>query len=538
MSYGLTVAHASLVRTFMTARSPTRLLPLAMSRPTAGKEPRPRPEFSARSLSLCVSAEALALIPFEVARRLCVLPLGVIGRSRGAVVSIAVPAETHAESTQQVKVLLGCEVRSCAVPSTVLREALSLAYRRSGSELEGAAESLRRIDLPTESPDSAPFLSPTGEVAQFLAELIQFALARDASDIHVIPGPQGTKISLRIQGELMSREAPICAPEVHPQLIRRLKVLARLDTSTVPLPLDGTLTISASSEEKLYARMSTVPTVFGEKAVLRLLRGSEVLPLSELGFDSTILPLFERFFAQEEGALLLAGPTGSGKSTTLYSAATELARAGNIVCTAEDPVERQLPELTQISILPQQGLTYPVALRSILRQDPDAILIGEIRDAESASIALQAALTGHSLMASLHARNVSEVLMRLTLLGLDTLTVAQSVRLILVQRLAPLLCHCKQLDALHGEETGQTYFRRNGCSACGFTGYVGRSVVGEALWIDERSAPDLVRAKDCREFLQEAADRGEYITFAPQIQKLLQNGKIEARHYLHFLHQK
>ena len=317
------------------------------------------------------------------------------------------------------------------------------------------------------------------------------ALQVGASDIHLETDPSGLTVKYRLDGAL-SKVTKIDTLAMADQMISRIKVLAELDIGERRIPQDGRFKVNCLGKS-IDLRVSIMPSVYGEDAVLRLLdrstltAQSQQLTLDALGFDQPTLLQIRRLAKAPYGMFLVTGPTGSGKTTTLYAALTESKTEEEKVVTIEDPVEYKLEGVLQIPVNEKKGLTFAKGLRSILRHDPDKIMVGEIRDAETAQVAVQSALTGHLVFTSVHANNAFDVLGRFLHMGLDPYTFVSALNGVVAQRLVRMLCeHCKQPMNSMGEETGmQTLFKAVGCPHCRGTGYKGRKAIAEVLLIDD-----------------------------------------------------
>lgn len=303
-------------------------------------------------------------------------------------------------------------------------------------------------------------------------EIALQAIDSRASDIHIEAGIAGTIVRLRVDGLL--QEHIHHPPELHERLITRIKILARLDIAEKRLPQDGRLTIGRDfSQPDIDCRVSLLPTLYGEKAVIRILPNRiEELALDQLGLLSEQLAIFKNVLSQTHGLILVTGPTGSGKTRTLYSCLQTLNQTHRNVCSVEDPVEIRLPGINQVSYHPRAGLDFSTIIRALLRQDPDVIMIGEIRDRASAELALQAAQTGHLVLSTLHTRNARGALARLQALGIDREAMESCVRSISSQRLVQRICTVCQNKQSATDDS---------CKLCNGTGYFGRIGVHEVL---------------------------------------------------------
>ncbi len=473
-------------------------------------------------------------MPYELALKCSALPLGVITVSGRQVLSIACGRSPSPETLADLKFASDKEVRVESVPGEIIEKAIFFAYHRDDEKLKSAAARIQSAENSDEARgkvttrNSLPaFAAPSGESAQFLQALIEYAISLGASDLHIVPRLDGTRVMLRVDGELLSKDDSVCNLRHHEQIIQRLKVLCALDTSQHKLPQDGAFAVPLKTCAQ-HVRVSLMPTVHGEKAVLRFMGCEGQIGLQSLGLEANIINPIQDFLDRGEGLLLCAGPTGSGKSTTMYAIMAELARRNLSLVSAEDPVELMVEGVAQTSINEKVGLDYPTCLRSLLRQDPDAILIGEIRDAQSARIAFQAALTGHLVISTVHARNVFDVLLRVRDLGVDALSVAQALQLVLCQRLLPKLCErCRVIDLQASNELGFAAYKRVGCAKCDYSGYSGRSLATEMLHMKDEVATAIGQGRVGRDDLLKLLDSASFVPLQDSVSVLLRAGVIE-----------
>ena len=369
----------------------------------------------------------------------------------------------------------------CAEPGTLVQR-ISSAYAAGESsaaavvsEVESDADLWRIMqELPAvedllETSDDAPII-------RMLNALLTQAARDGASDIHIEPYERHSSVRFRVDGTLREVVKPNRA--LHAALISRLKIMADLDISEKRLPQDGRISLRIGTRA-VDVRVSTLPSAHGERAVLRLLDKSEnQLSLESVGMQGAVLRRFERLIAQPHGIILVTGPTGSGKTTTLYAALQRLDASASNIMTVEDPIEYELPGIGQTQVNTKIDLDFAKALRAILRQDPDIIMIGEIRDFETAQIAIQASLTGHLVLATLHTNDAASAVTRLTDIGVEPFLLSSSLLGVLAQRLVRKRCiHC------NGASTGSALSA--GCAQCGHTGYSGRTGVFELLVTDD-----------------------------------------------------
>jgi len=348
------------------------------------------------------------------------------------------------------------------------------------------------------------------------------SLRRGASDIHVEPYEKSFRIRFRIDGVLYDVMKP--PMKMRDALISRLKIMAKLDISEKRLPQDGRIKIKVRVDERsreLDFRVSTLPTLFGEKVVLRLLdKDKLMLDMSKLGFEAESLEKFQRAIANPYGMVLVTGPTGSGKTNTLYSALQTLNTSETNIMTAEDPVEFNLEGINQVQMKEQIGLNFAAALRSFLRQDPNIILVGEIRDFETAEIAIKAALTGHLVLSTLHTNDAPSTISRLVNMGIEPFLVATSVNIIQAQRLIRRICvNCKEeaqvpKEALVEagfsveEAAGLTLYKGAGCEACLNTGYKGRVGLYEVMEVTDELRELIIIGASAIELRKKAIELG------------------------------
>ncbi len=334
-----------------------------------------------------------------------------------------------------------------------------------------------------------------------LDEIVRRAAAAKASDIHLEPKRDRLNVRFRVDGEMI--EEPSVPLDIAPEVISRIKVLARMDIAERRLPQDGQLTLTPAGDT-VHLRASTFPSSLGEKIVLRVLSGQALIPFEKLGIEPIGQAIVRNLVDRPQGFIVTSGPTGSGKTSTLYSLLRLLDTRRTNVVTLEDPIEVELPQITQGQTNVKAGFTFATGLRAILRQDPDVIMVGEIRDAETAGIALQAALTGHLVMSTLHTSDAVESVVRLVDLGVEPWIIANALTAVLAQRLVRIVCKDCQEEAmiehplLDGDEMilpkGSKIVRPRGCAKCLKTGYKGRVGIFEIVVVDDEMR-ELIKAK-------------------------------------------
>jgi len=368
-----------------------------------------------------------------------------------------------------------------AVQSTYSNQQSDRNLLTTAKEIEGSQSDLS-LDKLIEKAGEAP-------VIKLVDLIIRQAIDERASDIHIEPFDNKIILRYRIDGNLYTIPPP--APHLHVAIVSRIKILAKLDIAEKRLPQDGAIT--AKLENRFVdIRVSTVPTVWGEKVVMRILdKGTVKLELTGLGFTPKQIDTIKKSLSKPYGLFFVTGPTGSGKSTTLYSCLNEVIDPRKNVVTVEDPVEYKVEGINQIAVRPEIGLSFATALKAFLRQDPDVIMVGEVRDLETASICVRAALTGHFVLSTLHTNDAASAITRLIDIGIPNYLITPSLVMILAQRLGRRLCpKCKEPyepePSLHGgiDIKSDLVYKSSGCEDCNHTGYKGRIVVAEALTID------------------------------------------------------
>jgi len=432
---------------------------------------------------------AVAVVPRDLAERYILMPVEVSEEGE-LVVAMADPQNVLA--LDDLRIITGYEIRPAISTKDDILIAIEEYYKI-------AEESSADEFLGTEEVDESELASLTdvtsdAPIVKLVNYIIQKAVAERASDIHIEPQETDLRVRFRIDGVL--HEVMRSPRSAQASIISRFKIMADMDIAESRKPQDGHCAVTIGTH-KLDFRVSTLPTVYGERVVLRILRKDSILlQLSDLGFLPTSLERFESSFTKPYGAILVTGPTGSGKSTSLYAAINVLNSPTRHIITAEDPVEYRLPGVNQCQVNPKAGLTFAGALRSFLRCSPDVILVGEIRDQETAQIAIESALTGHLVLSTLHTNDAAGAVTRLVEMGVEPFLVASAVDCILAQRLARRLCSdCKAewtpkpqvlIDAGFPEDNlPEKVYKPVGCKKCGNTGYKGRMGVHEVLMVTE-----------------------------------------------------
>lgn len=470
--------------------------------------------------SMRISKDYLKHVPYSFAKKNVVLPI----KEEGGVVFVAISDPLHLEPLEELRLMLNCPVKAVYSPKETILSALNDRYNRehgeaselianladSGDDGKGEGE-VEVYDLLDDSHSQAPII-------KLLNLILSEAIQQGASDIHFEPLEEHLRVRYRIDGVLITRHSP--AQEYQAQLMTRIKVMSKLDIAEHRLPQDGRIKLKMGRRE-IDFRVSTVPVAGGERIVLRILdKGNVILGLDKIGMLPSVLDEFRRLIATPEGILLVTGPTGSGKTTTLYSAICEMYNDETNIMTIEDPVEYNLKGIAQIGVQSKIKLTFATGLRHILRQDPDIIMIGEIRDRETAEIAVQSSLTGHLVLSTLHTNDAPSAITRLVDMGVEPYLLSSTVIGVLAQRLVRRICpDCRtpykpterelQSLGLTPEELDQGHlFHGRGCSSCFDSGYKGRLGIYELMMVNNDIKKQIVKSPDALQLRQIALDNG------------------------------
>jgi general secretion pathway protein E len=472
-----------------------------------------------------VDAAELREIPMEAAT----LPSGFLRqallypyRVDDGTVFIAMADPLDSDNIRAVEQLVGRKAEVRLASEAAILKALDVwlgaEQAEEGVEPQDSDEPPRVAEAEAADIDQLRDLASEAPVIRWVNQLVARALERRSSDIHFEPFERQFRVRYRIDGVLY--EVPAPPREMRAAITSRIKLMAKLNIAEQRLPQDGRIPLRVLGRE-IDLRVSTLPTLYGESVVMRLLdrSASDRYSLATLGFPESLLQKMEHYLTLPHGLFLVTGPTGSGKSTTLYGALRRLNTMDKKVITVEDPVEYELPGVNQIHVNPQIGLTFAAGLRHIVRQDPDIIMIGEIRDLETAEIAMRAALTGHLVFSTLHTNDAPSAVTRLTDMGVEHYLVSSSLVSVLAQRLVRVLCpDCKKPYAAEGDELRRegwegasgalTLYRAEGCVHCAHTGFLGRVGIFEFMELDEGIRRAIVARADASTLRGAARERG------------------------------
>ena len=462
----------------------------------------------------------ISKVPIAFSKKHMVVPL----KMEDGILTVAAVDPLHYEPLDDLRVILGChELRVVLSSEHEVLRAINRFYEQRSDTTEEMIQSMDTENSDRflhELEETEDLLDVSDEAPVIkLVNLILFQAVRErASDIHIEPFQKELKVRYRIDGILYQRFDP--PKRYQSAIISRLKVMAKLDIAEKRLPQDGRIPIKIA-EKDIDIRVSIIPTTFGERVVLRLLdKSSVLLGLEEVGLSPDQLEILEDLIHRANGILLVTGPTGSGKTTTLYGALSRINSPDKNIITIEDPVEYHLWGIGQIQVNPKIGLTFAHGLRSVLRHDPDVILVGEIRDVETAEIAIQSALTGHLVFSTLHTNDAASAVTRLVDMGIEPFLAASVVRATVAQRLIRVICpECKEgyvpeAEALREEGLamsqleGKTLYWGKGCPACSETGYRGRTGIYEILLVSEAIRQLIMKKADSTTIGRKAVEEG------------------------------
>jgi general secretion pathway protein E len=466
-----------------------------------------------------ISKDLLKHVPYSFAKRNVVLPI----KEEQGTVFIAISDPLHLEPLEELRLMLNCPVKGVYSPKETILSAINDRYNRE----HGAASELianlgdradEKSDGEIEVYDLLDDVHHQAPIVKLLNLILTEAIQQGASDIHFEPFEDRLRVRYRIDGVLQNRHSP--AQEFQGQLMTRIKVMSKLDIAEHRLPQDGRIKLKMGRRE-IDFRVSTVPVAGGERIVLRILdKGNVILGLDKIGMLPSVLESYRELLAIPEGILLVTGPTGSGKTTTLYSSICEIYNDETNIMTIEDPVEYNLKGIAQIGVQSKIKLSFATGLRHILRQDPDIIMIGEIRDGETADIAVQAALTGHLVLSTLHTNDAPSAITRLVDMGVEPYLLSSTIVGVLAQRLVRRICpECKvayhptdrelqNLGLNRADLVDDQLFHGTGCSHCFESGYKGRLGIYELMVINNEIKKQIVKSPDAVQLRHIALENG------------------------------
>ena len=471
-------------------------------------------------------------VPFMINERLArkhnLIPI----RLDGNRIIVAMSDPLNIFAVDDVKVATGYEVEPVIATYCEIEAAINQRYQKISAQkaLEEFSENYS-LDYVTEEDDELSEKIANAPVVKLVQAIISQAAKLKASDIHIEPAEDKVRVRYRIDGELTEGIAP--GRSSHAAIVTRIKIMGRMDIAEKRIPQDGRVEMELDGKP-IDMRISAIPTVHGEKIVIRLLdRSGEVMTKEQLGFTPENITVFNKIIKNPYGIILVTGPTGSGKTTTLYAALSELNTVNKNIITIEDPVEYRLDGVNQSQVNAKAGLTFASGLRSILRQDPDIIMVGEIRDSETAQIAVRAAITGHLVLSTVHTNDTSSTIARLVDMGIEPYLLSSSVVGIIAQRLVKKICtNCRvsyPASAIEAEAlgVGQGYilYRGEGCNLCNHTGYSGRMAIHELMPITKK-VREVIETRQTTDIIKETAVAQGMTTLRDNCVKLALKGII------------
>jgi type IV pilus assembly protein PilB len=467
-----------------------------------------------------ISPDILGLVPEDMAIKHGIMPV----QREGQTIHVVTSDPRNLGLIDTIKFITGCQVKLWMTPESQLKKAIDKYYvsKVNHGEIQNILQDVEdaSVEVVSDSKDedSGDYQATEAPLVRLVNKVLLDAVKMKASDIHIESFEKTVRVRYRIDGNLF--EQTTLPYKLRNAIVSRVKIMSNLDISERRLPQDGRIKL-AFGHKKIDLRVSTLPTIFGEKVVMRILDSDNLmLDIRKMGFSERSLKDFQEALGSPYGMILVTGPTGSGKSTTLYSALSALNNADTNIMTAEDPVEYNLEGINQVNVNNDVGLTFAAALKSFLRQDPDVIMVGEIRDLETSQIAIKAALTGHLVLSTLHTNDAPSTITRLVDMGIEPFLVASSVRLVIAQRLLRKVCMAcretisppsidilKTLSLNANEASSFTWYAAKGCDLCGKMGYKGRFAIHQVLPVSEgvrrlivdRATPDEIEKQSIQE---------------------------------------
>ena len=480
-----------------------------------------------------VELDSVRLITESLARQYNILPIYL----RAGTLTIATNDPLDFACLEDVAMITGFDIRTVLSPQSEIERAINRVYSKKSSEDiignikdEFSATYVPLVERESEADIGMNERIDSAPIVKLVNSLVLEAYQQNASDIHIEPNESSTRIRFRIDGDLQHHNE--LSHDVHQLISTRIKIISGMNIAEKRIPQDGSFQFK-NDFLNVDIRVSSLPTPFGEKLVLRLLGADRNIDynLQSLGLSDQTIETIEKAVRLPHGIILVTGPTGSGKTTTLYSMLNRLKDPRRAIVTIEDPIEKKSDGITQVQVNARAGLTFASGLRSILRQDPDTIMVGEIRDGETAEIAIRAAITGHLVLSTLHTNDALSTVVRLVDMGVEPFLVASSVKCVIAQRLVKKLCpHCKEEQAIQSSDklllktSMDKAFAPRGCSKCNNTGYTGRTAVFEIVLIDGK-LERMISEKASMDDLKAYAEAKDLRTLRDEVMDLVESGK-------------
>jgi len=470
---------------------------------------------------LKLTSDILKKVPAKFALHYRLMPV----KLEDDILTIALSDPLNIHTLDDVSLLVGLKVAAALASEKDILEAIRKYYGVGAETIEGIIDAAREAEesKPTEeistTTEDIEDLSTDASISKFVNQILLEAYKDRATDIHIEPYEDEVMVRYRIDGILYNAKVPATLKRFQSALISRIKIMSSLNITEKRLPQDGRIKVRVGDED-LDLRVSILPTQHGEGVVIRLLRPSKLISLEGLGLGKDNLKLLDTIIKKPHGIIFVTGPTGSGKTTTLYACLSEINDIDKKIITIEDPIEYKLKGITQIQINPNVGLTFALGLRSMLRHDPDIMMVGEVRDLETAEISIRIALTGHLVFSTLHTNDAASGITRLIDIGIAPYLICTSLECFIAQRLVRVICpECKvnvpvpanilkKLGAKEKDLSGVNFFKGKGCESCKFTGYKGRTAINEFLVIDDDIKEMILKMLSSEEIKKKAVSKG------------------------------
>lgn len=480
-----------------------------------------------------ISPDTIEKVPAKFASHYKIMPLEL--KENCLQVAMTDPLDIH--TLDDIRLLLGFEVKPVLASELEIREAIRKYYGVGADTLEriiSQKPATEELKLETEKAQDIEEMAEDASIIKFVNQILSEAIKDRATDIHLEPFQEELRVRFRIDGILYDINIPETIKYFHPAIVSRIKVMSHLNIAERRLPQDGRLKIKIN-EEELDLRISILPTAFGESVHIRILSSKFFLELTSLGMLPEDLKIVEEVIKRPHGIIFVTGPTGAGKSTTLYAALARINSDAIKIITIEDPIEYQLRGVNQIQVIPQIGFTFAAALRNMLRHDPDVMMVGEVRDYETAEIAIRSALTGHLVFSTLHTNDAAGAVTRLLDMGIEPFLVSSSLECLIALRLVRLICpKCKtpvspeikqeiikQIKDMKLEPETSEFYEGKGCQECRFTGYHGRTGIYEILLVNETIREMMLERASSQQIKQKAISQGMRTLRQDGLQKAL-----------------
>ncbi|NIO09514.1 MAG: type II secretion system protein GspE, partial [Deltaproteobacteria bacterium] len=476
--------------------------------------------------NLAIEPEVIQKVPARLVQHYKVMPLG----WKKGKLTVALSDPQHLWSLEDIGLHLGCSVEPVLAGEAEILEAITKYYGVGADTIEKILAN-KQDDTDEQAvsiEENAEDIEKRAEeasVIKLVDQILQEAIEQRATDIHIEPDRNELSVRYRVDGVLYDTRVSPDIKYLYASIISRIKIMARLDIAERRVPQDGRIKIKKGGKE-LDLRVSILPSVYGEHVVIRILPTEMLFSLEQMGLLPEDMERLQQIIKMPHGIILATGPTGSGKTTTLYASMSQLNSRSRKIITVEDPAEYELRGITQVQVNPKIAVTFATSLRSILRHDPDIIMVGEIRDVETAEIAVQAALTGHLVFSTLHTNDAAGGVTRLMHMGIQPYLIASAARAFIAQRLVRLVCReCKEKVPMDGQVMlpnyeESFYFQGKGCETCRFTGYNGRTAIYEILMISEPIRELILRKASSNEIKNEAIRRGMKTLYQDGLKKI------------------